>query len=275
MKSIAHLTFLRRIFWRLGRKMYTAARGDSQNDPNTNGEYWLLRQALKASAASRTLLDVGANRGNWSAEAIGIAGAAQAIKIHAFEPALETRLMLSARFPESSAVTVQPFALSSSAGETTFYSGEVGGGTNSLSSSSGSKSETVKLTTIDIFMEEANIAEVSMVKIDTEGFDLLVLRGAENALNAGRIEVLQFEYNWRWLQNQACLRDVFDFIRGKPYCFGKLVGEKIEFYDEWHFELDRFFENNYVLVRQDSELCLLGDHFRFDRSNVSVPLQRT
>ena len=273
MKSIAHLTFLRKFFWRLGRKMYTSARGDSQNDPATNGEYWLLRNALAMPVGARVFLDVGANMGNWSAKAIEIAGAKQPMKIHAFEPSLETRVMLSARFPDSSAVSVQPYALSDSAGEATFYSEKDGAGTNSLSSSSGSKSEIVKLTTIDIFLEEANIAEVCMVKIDTEGFDLLVLRGAEKALNAGRIEVLQFEYNWRWLQNHVSLRDVFDLIAGKPYCFGKLVGQTIEFYDEWHFELDRFFENNYVLVRQDSDLCLLGEHFRFDRSNVIISVQ--
>ena len=270
MKSIAHSTSLRRIFWRLGRKMYTAARGDSQNDPATNGEYWLLRHVLAIPAATKVLLDVGANKGNWSAEAIEIAGATQALNIHAFEPSHQTRLMLATRFPDSSAVTVQPYALSDSTGEATFYSEEVGGGTNSLSSSSGSKSEIVKLTTIDIFLEEADIAEVSMVKIDTEGFDLLVLRGAESSLNAGRIEVLQFEYNWRWLLNHACLRDVFDLIADKPYHFGKLVGGTIELYEQWHFELDRFFENNYVLLRKDSALCSLGIPCAFDEANVGV-----
>lgn len=272
MKSIAHSTSLRRIFWRLGRKMYTAARGDSQNDPGTNGEYWLLRHVLTLPATTKVLLDVGANKGNWSAKAIEMAGATQALNIHAFEPSQATRLMLAARFPDSNAVTVQPYALSDSTGEATFYSEEVGGGTNSLSSSSGSKSEIVKLTTVDIFLKETDIAEVSMMKIDTEGFDLLVLRGAENALNAGRIEVLQFEYNWRWLLNHASLRDVFDLIADKPYRFGKLVGETIEFYDGWHFELDRFFENNYVLIRKDSKLCWIGKSFQFDYANVSVPL---
>ncbi len=109
-----------------------------------------------------------------------------------------------------------------------------------------------------------------MVKIDTEGFDLLVLRGAEESLHDGRIEVVQFEYNWRWLLNHASLHDVFDLISNKPYRLGKLVGETIEFYDQWHFELDRFFENNYVLIRNNSDLCLLASTVQFDRSNVGV-----
>jgi FkbM family methyltransferase len=176
--------------------------------------------------------------------------------------------MLSARFMESAAVTVQPYALSDALGEATFYSGEVGAGTNSLSPASGTKAEIVKLTTVDEFLQQSREASVSMVKIDTEGFDLLVLKGAEKALSAGLIELVQFEYNWRWLLNHASLRDVFDLISAKPYRLGKLVGETIEFYEKWHFELDRYFENNYVLVRRDSELCFLGIEVHFDRSNA-------
>lgn len=153
-------------------------------------------------------------------------------------------------------------------GEATFYSGEVGAGTNSLSPASGSKAEIVKLTTVDEFLQQSGDGSVSMVKIDTEGFDLLVLRGAEKMLGEGRIEIVQFEYNWRWLINHACLRDVFDLITNKPYRLGKLVGEAIEFYEQWHFELDRYFENNYVLVRRDSELLRLGMNMNFDQSNA-------
>jgi FkbM family methyltransferase len=178
--------------------------------------------------------------------------------------------MLTARFMGSDAVTVQPYALSETVGEATFYSKENGVGTNSLSPTSGSNAEVVKLITIDQFLQQTGIEIVSMVKIDTEGFDLLVLRGAEKSLHDGRIDIVQFEYNWRWLINHACLRDVFALIADKPYRLGKLSGRTIEFYDQWHFELDRFFENNYVLVRNDSNLRLLGSTVQFDESNVGV-----
>jgi hypothetical protein len=119
-------------------------------------------------------------------------------------------------------------------------------------------------------LQKSGIETVSLVKIDTEGFDLLVLRGAEKSLYDGRIGIIQFEYNWRWLYNHTCLRDVFGLISDKSYRLGKLSGFTIEFFDEWHFELDRFFENNYVLIRNDSNLCLLGSTVQFDRSNVGV-----
>lgn len=248
--------------------MYTYARGDGPSDPRANGEYWLLDRVLKTSPGPQVLLDVGANRGDWTARSLGLAQASKEVHVHAFEPSLATRSMLAARFVESVAVTVHPYALSETVGEATFYSNEDGAGTNSLSPSSGLNVEVVKLITIDQFLQQTGIKTVTMVKIDTEGFDLLVLRGAEKSLHDGRIGIVQFEYNWRWLLNHASLRDVFDLISGKPYRLGKLVGETIEFYEKWHFELDRYFENNYVLVRRDSELCLLGTEVHFDNSNA-------
>lgn len=270
MKFVRGSAVVRKLMWRLGRKMYTFARGDGQNDPRTNGEYWLLGQVLKASTGPRVLLDIGANKGDWTAQALALAQSATELHVHAFEPSRATRSMLTVRFEGRIAVTVQPYALSEAVGEAKFYSNEDGAGTNSLSSMSGSKEEIVKLITVDHFIRQSGIASVLMAKIDTEGFDLLVLTGAEKALSEGLIELVQFEYNWRWLLNHASLRDVFSLILNKPYRLGKLVGETIEFYEKWHFELDRYFENNYVLVRRDSELCLLGIEVHFDSSNALV-----
>jgi len=270
MKFIRASAVIRNLMWRVGRKMYTYARGEGRNDPRTNGEYWLLDHVLKASSGPQVLLDVGANQGDWTAQALGLIQASKEVHVHAFEPSPATRSLLTARFVGNAAVTVQPYALSETVGDATFYSKENGAGTNSLSPSSGSNVEAVKLITIDRFLQQSGIETVSMVKIDTEGFDLLVLRGADKSLHDGRITITQFEYNWRWLLNHACLRDVFDLISDKPYRLGRLSGGTIEFYDRWHFELDRFFESNYVLIRNDSNLRLLGSTVQFDGSNVGV-----
>lgn len=261
---------LQNLMWRVARKMYTYARGDGKTDPCTNGEYWLLEHVLIASPGPQVVLDVGANKGDWTARALELADESKEIHVHAFEPSLATRSVLTARFVESAAVTVHPYALSETVGEATFYSNEDGAGTNSLSPSSGLNVEVVKVITIDQFLQQSGLQNVAMVKIDTEGFDLLVLRGAANALRSGRIDLIQFEYNWRWLLNHACLRDVFDLISDKPYRFGKLIGNGVEFYDQWHFELDRFFENNYVLIRNDSNVRLPGRTVQFDDSNAGI-----
>ena len=249
--------------------MYTYARGDVRNDPHTNGEHWLLERVRRSAPAPQVLLDVGANKGDWTAHALGLTNAAKEVHVHAFEPSQATRSMLTDRFVKSAAVTVQPYALSDTPGEAKFYSKEDGAGTNSLSPLSGTNVEVTKLITIDGFLRQSGIEAVAMVKIDTEGFDLLVLKGAEQSLQEGRISVVQFEYNWRWLINHASLRDVFDLISNKPYRFGKLLGNAVEFYDQWHFELDRYFEGNYVLIKKDIDFRIAGLTMGFDDSNTA------
>ena len=144
---------------------------------------------------------------------------------------------------------------------------QAGSGTNSLDKSSGLVSERVELITLDSFVEKNGVDSISMLKIDTEGFDLAVLQGARQFLTDGRIELIQFEYNWRWLLNKASLLNVFKLAKDMPYLLGKLTGRSIEFYDAWHFELDRYFENNYVLVRHGSSIEELGNTVRFDNRN--------
>ena len=195
---------------------------------------------LQSSTGVQVLLDIGANQGNWTAEALRLVEPAGRIRVHAFEPSLATRTILTNRFAASPAVSVEPYAVSDSQGEATFYTIEDGAGTNSLSPSSGPHAELTRVVTIDAFLDQSNIASVLMAKIDTEGFDFLVLKGAGRALRDGRLGIVQFEYNWRWLLNHVCLRDVFELIAHRPYQLGKLVGSGLELYDTWHAELDRF-----------------------------------
>lgn len=274
MSVIRSVPVLRTLAWRLGRKIYCAARDEAANVPSQNGEYWLLSKVLGRAGASTAsvILDVRANKGDWSAEAARLSQGSEVL-IHAFEPSTPTREILSSRLSDVRGLRVHSCALSDSDGESVFYSSEPGAGTSSLHDVCGPKKEIVRMRRLDTLLVDERIDAVKILKIDTEGFDFLVLKGAENALARGVFEGVQFEYNWRWLLNRASLRDVFSLVEGTPYRFGKLVGASIDFYDAWHFELDRFFENNYVLVRRDSPLMTLGRRVRFSSSNAAVTQQ--
>ena len=54
---------------------------------------------------------------------------------------------------------------------------------------------TVKCTTIDLFCAERKIKKIDVLKIDTEGFDLEVLKGADAMLKRGVISFVYFEFN--------------------------------------------------------------------------------
>ena len=265
-------TAARRLAWRSGRRLYCWARGDPRNDPANNGEYWLLEQVLCGSARDLTLLDVGANVGDWTIRALTLASVrGKRIHGYAFEPCTSTREILEHRLKDASDVEICAFALSSAEGEADFFSSGPGIGTNSLGPISGTCVERVRLTTIDKFLERNEINRVDLLKIDAEGFDCSVLEGAARSLVDGKIDVVQFEYNWRWVVNKASLHRVFTLIQGMPYRLGKLVGPRIVFFDVWHFELERFFENNYVLIRHGSAVENLGCEMEFDSSNSARP----
>ncbi len=260
---------LRSLMYRAGRHFYARARGDLPNKPEINGEYWLLSQVVGRLKGNALLLDVGANKGDWTEQALAYAAAISLpLSVKAFEPSSYTRSLLEARFEGNTAVSVYDAALSSSKGTATFFTGGAGAGTNSLSPVSGDHTEKIQVTTLDQFLMDQMIDHVNFLKIDTEGFDALVIIGALESIESGKIDLIQFEYNWRWLLNSQSLRNVFQVIHGLPYQLGKLVGKEILLFEEWHFEMDRFFENNYVLIRRGGPFDGLGIKAGYDGSNV-------
>jgi FkbM family methyltransferase len=256
---------VRRFLWRAGRAAYTAARGDLPNDPRSNGEYWLLRNVIATTRPGDLLLDVGANVGDWSMEALRLGAEQRGCAIVAFEPASSTNAVLRRRLGDR--ISIHQAALSDHDGEAAFLEAGDCAGTNSLAPAGIAPSDTVRVCKLDSLLRERSNGAAKMVKVDCEGFDLIVMRGARDALSAGAIECLQFEYNWRWLQNGLSLRDAFLLARDYTYRIGKLMGSRMEFYSEWHPELDRFFEANFVLVRRGSPLERLGTSVSFDQTN--------
>jgi FkbM family methyltransferase len=53
--------------------------------------------------------------------------------------------------------------------------------------------ETIHVTTLDAFTVDHGIERIDFLKIDTEGFDLAVLQGAERLLTSGAISLVQVE----------------------------------------------------------------------------------
>jgi hypothetical protein len=126
----------------------------------------------------------------------------------------------------------------------------------------------VEVTTVAKFASERGLDHIDLLKIDIEGFDLFALRGAKPLLDAGRIGVAQFEYNQRWIDTRTVLKDVFDLVEGTPYKVGKLIPSGVQLYSAWHYELDRYFEGNYALVREDMARAVAARLGTFDAYNT-------
>ncbi len=248
--------------WRLGRALYMDARGDFPNDMACNGELFLQRcivdTCLDGQNSEGTLVafDVGANRGDWTASLLAYLDltkpAAAGVSIVAFEPDPTGWEHCRTRFERNTRVKVEQIAISSRAGKANFFRGGPAVGTNSLHYLGDPHADVieVKTETLADYCSREGIRRVELAKVDTEGHDCEVILGAKKLLITGSISILQFEYNYRWVFARRFLRDVFDAISGLPYRLGKLQPNHVVLFEKWHFELERFFEGNYVLIHE-------------------------
>jgi FkbM family methyltransferase len=241
----------RRTVIRTARYVLLRARLDFPNDMAVNGELGLQRWVLElAPSGSAHVADIGANVGRWSRSLLDQAsrsGRAADVRLHAFEPESRAYARLERSLAGTGAV-LSPMALSDRSGTSAFHVVGAAAGTNSLHAPAGVPvtTETVPTGTLDSYAAEARVPGFALVKIDTEGHDLAVLRGARGLLAQRRVAVVQFEYNHRWVYARAFLRDAFDLLAGVGYRLGKLTPRGVEFYPGWDPDLETFVEGNYV-----------------------------
>ncbi|MEO7787211.1 MAG: FkbM family methyltransferase [Sphingomicrobium sp.] len=243
----------RRRAWRLGRKLYLAARGEGPNDIDQNGESALMDAALAAfpNAAPFRAWDVGANLGEWTDTLLAAAAKGDRdVRVELFEPTPTAFASLTVKYAVNPSVAVQQVALSSRAGTAEFEVVGSHAGTNSLNLTGSPTGKTISVALVT-GAEVHEGSETHLIKIDTEGHDLEVLRGLEPLLSARSLGIVQFEYNWRWLVNGSSLRAAVLLAERHGYRVGRVAPEGLEIYDMWNGELDRFFETNYALVRPD------------------------
>lgn len=259
--------------YRLGRQMYMEARGDFNNDMAANGERFVQNMVLRAVPADDLVIfDIGANVGDWTLGLINRLekGGVQP-KVHLFEPVDSTLEVLRSRIPSAGdRVIVEGIALSSRKGvEVFFVLSEKSSGRNSMHEDPASPSVRIEVPveTMAGYCNRMGIDHVHLAKCDAEGHDLEVIRGALPLLDDGRVSVMQFEYNHRWIFSRSFLRDVFEITVGRQYVLGKVQPDHVAVFGEWHPELERYFEGNYLLIRKDCLIWFPVKKCSFDESN--------
>jgi FkbM family methyltransferase len=243
---------------RFGKFLCNEARLDRVNDFATNGERRLQSELahLARSRSNCTILDVGANIGEWSQLLAQEFGGDVDYTIHAFEPCKGTFATLKENLRLRN-LTKQVIpcnvALSSNECELPFYSLGDNVGCNSLYLYPHWEKkpvvETIRCRTLDGWCEENHIDRVFFMKMDTEGNEVEVLNGAKSMLEASKIEMLQFEYNHMWIHARHFLRDVFELLGSFGFTIGKITRKGIVFFHEWHPDLETFVEGNYLAVK--------------------------
>ncbi len=249
---------------RATRFLTNAVRLDAPNRIGGNGELMVIERVLQGDRGARpfVVIDCGANVGEYSLAVQKTADPlpSGALDLHSFEPSACTFGRLKANLESAAArhqAHLHQLALSDEQNDhASFHISTVGGGANSLvrpDVAAAADSEAVRVSTLDLFCAQQRIESVDLLKIDTEGNDYNVLLGGRQMFAAGRVRVVQFEYNYRWVYARRFLRDAFALLGEWSYEIGKVTPDGIEFYREWHPELEKFVEGNYVACRHETK----------------------
>lgn len=184
-------------------------------------------QSKLSAQGTPCIFDVGANRGKNSEAYLKQFPSCQ---LHCFEPLPECFNLLVSQFANSSNVKVHPIAMSDRTGSADFFCNALDETSSLLPFSSAAATNwegvdihtkgsiPVECVTLDDFLEKQGINQVDILKIDVQGAEMAVLRGAEKALDAGRIKVIFFEIiTCDTYKNQPAIQDYLKFLDSKNY----------------------------------------------------------
>jgi FkbM family methyltransferase len=191
-------------------------------DKKVSGETYFLNLLRKLKPG--TILDVGANIGEYSLFCYDtFRNVSPGVQIYAFEPQPVTYGKLVKNVASVKNITCVELGVSDVAGTTLLYDyGQSGSEHASLSRevirdlhhSQEVNTSEINLTTIDAFLETHQIEKVDLLKIDVEGYELNVLRGASASLEKGRIGIIQFEFNEMNVMNGYFLKNFRELLPG-------------------------------------------------------------
>jgi len=229
-----------------------AARFAGENDPDaySNGEYRVLRTVMPES---RVVFDVGAHVGDWCEAALAIN---PALEIHAFEPARDSFAALTAKLLPQ--VKASNLGLGAAGEERELFSFGPHTQLRSLYRREGLEddykigapvvSERVLLTTLDDYCAARGIDRIDYLKIDAEGHDLQVLRGARSLLDRRAVRIIQFEYGQANIESRDLLKDFFAFFRDYEFNLHKIHAEGYTIHLRYNARLDNFQHQNWLAV---------------------------
>lgn len=204
--------------------------GNFESD-EASGEAFVIRKFLPSvlSQDNPIFFDVGANTGRFSAL---LAKQFSGAKIHAFEPMPQAFVQLEKTLKGTKVICHQT-AMGEQGGEIELFDYSESNGTEhasvysdvlkDLHKADSPASSKVKITTLTDFVLLQEIDHIDFLKVDVEGHELPVLKGALKLLREHRIPLIQFEFNEMNVVSRVFMKDFYDLLQG--FSFYRLLPE--------------------------------------------------
>jgi FkbM family methyltransferase len=218
-----------------------------------------LHTIRKCLRQNDVFIDIGANIGLMSLLASRLIG--EKGKVFAFEPESETFAILERNIEMNRITNVRTFRIALGSASTTeiIYSNlDRSRGSASLIKTQGnSEGVPIQVETLDKFITTNQVADIRMMKIDVEGWELEVLRGARQLLSSHYAPIICIEYSSLHPLYNGQILDLYEYILNiNQYRIYKLErGKEIE------SKLVRI-EDAAHLPSHDNLFCFLPTHLR-------------
>lgn len=194
-------------------------------DDAISGEVHFIEQLLPLyiDEATPVIIDAGANVGDYTKYLLS---AHPNASIHAFEPNPKTYAKLEQALSGTTVIT-ENRGLGATDATLKFYDrvdrdGSSGHGTLYREVIEGIHEEKaveleVSITTLDAYAKAKQIESIKLLKIDTEGHELEVIKGAAELIRNDQVDLIQIEFNEMNVVSRIFLRD---FVKALPNYIG-------------------------------------------------------
>lgn len=177
-----------------------------------------------------TIFDVGANIGQTIDDVLAVYPGAT---VHSFEPGAVFHQLSTTH---SKLAHLNNAALGAQVGTLPFYENTQAVMSSFLKLDTGwgeqKKATPVPVDTLDRYCEAHGVQSIDLLKSDTQGFDLEVLKGATRMLNERRIKAVFLEINFANLyKDQPGLNEIYRFLAARGF-------DLVSFYD-FYYHNDR------------------------------------
>ncbi len=214
-----------------------------------NGESYVIRY-ISQICKNGVIIDAGANVGDYTKELCKLFDNAS---IYSFEPIKSTFKTLSDNICEKNARPINMALGDKDENGMMFYDKE-----NSTLSSlyqrdidqygiELSNTEEVRIITLDSFCKSENIEHILFLKIDVEGNELKVLKGAKGLIETGSIDFVQFEFGGSHIDSRNFFRDFWVLLH-ENYTFNYIMRDGFVPINEYNERLEQFSLANYFCV---------------------------
>jgi len=209
-----------------------AERKRHKTDPITDEERFIIGKCIRDGDV---VLDVGAHHGKWSEAVLRD----KSVELHAFEASREAYDVLKTSLADK--VRLNWNAVTNCNEDMTFHVYRDDARLSSLHRrlsvedqllTAGFDAITVPGTTLDSYWAGRR-EQIRFLKVDVEGAEYDVLRGADGLLRRGQVDFLQFEYGGTFFDAGVSLRNVWSLLRRNGYRVLRVENRKF-------FELKQF-----------------------------------